>query len=236
MLDGRIRATGRHASETLVMFVRDPEAGPVKTRLAAALGVGGAAALYRAFTADLCAALSPRFTLVLACAPGAGGRYFARLARRFGVGLVEQGDGDLGARMRRVARAVLAGASRAVLIGSDVPTLPPERIAAAFTALRRVRVTLGPSLDGGYYLLGVRRPLPDLFSRMPWGGDQVLRRTLARLRRARLRTYLLPWWYDVDTAADLALLRRELALRAALREPAGARTRRALARLTGAER
>ena len=216
------------------MLVREPEPGAVKTRLAPALGVDGAAMLYRAFTEDLCAALGPGFRLVLACSPSAEGVHCTRLARRYGVTLASQGQGDLGARMRRVAAAALAGAARVVLIGSDVPTLAPEQVAAAFRALRRHRVVLGPSLDGGYYLLGLRAPLPDIFARMPWGGERVLARTLRRLRAARVTFALLPCWYDVDTPADLALLRRHLAVLATLGRSPCPRTQRVLARVHAA--
>lgn len=214
------------------MMVRAPAPGRVKTRLAPALRADGATALYRAFTEDLCAALGRRFAMVLACTPGTADPFLARLARRYGVALVPQGPGDLGARMRRVAAAALATATRVVVIGSDAPTLGPVRVAEAFRALRRRRVVLGPSLDGGYYLLGLRAPMPDVFTRIPWGSARVLARTLGRLRAEGVTPALLPCWYDVDTPADLAILRRHLAMLAAIGEETPCpRTRRALARL-----
>jgi len=218
------------------MLAREPRPGAVKTRLAPALGAAGAARLYRAFTADLCAALAPRFALTLACAPSPERPYFRHLARRHGLALIAQGTGDLGARMRRLAAAGLRDARRVVLIGSDAPTLPAELVAAAFRALARAPVVLGPSLDGGYYLLGLRAPVPDVFTRMPWGGDRVLARTLARLRRAGVTPALLPCWYDVDTGADAALLGRHLAVLAACGARPSPRTARALAAVTRARR
>jgi rSAM/selenodomain-associated transferase 1 len=203
----------------LILFAREPVAGSVKTRLVPALGRAGAARLYAAFTADLCAALAPRFALTIACSPDPARPYFRGLARRHRVALVPQGDGDLGARMRRMATAALARRSRVVIVGSDIPTLPPDLVESAFRALRRRRVVLGPSLDGGYYLIGLRAPVPDVFSRMPWGGPRVLERTLARLRRERIGAVLLPPWYDVDTPADVALLADHLRVLA----PAGTR-------------
>ncbi len=215
------------------MMVRAPVPGAVKTRLARALGPAGAATLYRAFIEDLCASLHRRFALVLACTPSRSDPFFARLARRYRVALVSQERGDLGARMRAAAGAALERAARVVVIGSDSPTLAPARVREAFRALRRKRVVLGPSLDGGYYLLGVRAPLPNVFARMPWGTERVLDLTLKRLRTASLTPALLPCWYDVDTPADLTLLRRHLAVMTELGERCCPRTRRALARLAG---
>jgi rSAM/selenodomain-associated transferase 1 len=213
------------------MFARVPEPGVVKTRLAPALTATDAARLYRAFTEDLCARLAPHFRLVLACSPAPEHPYFTGLARRWGCELTAQGDGDLGARMRRAASAVLATAPRAVLIGSDAPTVGVEAIRGAFGALRRARVVIGPSIDGGYYLLGVRAPLPPIFARMPWGSARVLARTLAALRGARITPAILPCWYDVDTPADVALLRRHLCVLATLGAAPCPRTARVLRRL-----
>ena len=222
------------ARTTVVMLVREPIAGAVKTRLIPALGADGAAALYRAFTEDLCARLAPRVRLALASASDAG-EHTARLARRHRLAVLRQGEGDLGTRMRRLAAAALAGCDRVVLIGSDAPTLPVKHVTAALRALGRSRVVVGPSLDGGYYLIGFRGQLPDVFTRMPWGSATVLARTLARLRRARVTPAVLPAWYDVDVAADVDLLTRHLAMLVALGQDPAPRTRRVLKRL-GARR
>ncbi len=213
------------------MFVRDPVVGAVKTRLAVSTGGGEAAALYAAFVDDLCGALSPRFRMTIACTPDAGSPYFRRLAARHDVTLTPQGGGDLGARMERVVRTALADAARVVVIGSDAPTLPAAYVARAFAALRRTRVVLGPSLDGGYYLVGVRAPVAPIFRRMRWSDAAVLARTLRRLARARVPHTLLPCWYDVDTRADLELLRRHLAVAWCVGERIAPRTRRVLRRL-----
>ncbi len=90
---------------------------------------------------------------------------------------------------------------------------------------------VGPTLDGRYNLLGVRAPLPDLFSRIPWKSGQVLARTLARLARARIAPVVLPCWYDVNTDVDVAHLTRHVTTLATLGETPCPRTRRALARL-----
>jgi rSAM/selenodomain-associated transferase 1 len=212
-------------------LAREPVAGTAKTRLIPAVGAAGAAVLYRAFTADLCAALGGRFRVSVACAPTAARPYFRRLGVRYGFALCDQGPGDHGARMRRAAEAALGGARRVVILGTDAPTLPMHTVRAAFAALRRRRVVLGPSLDGGYYLLGLRAPVPDLFRGIPWGTEDVLARTLARLRRAGVTPALLPPWYDVDTGDDVRLLRRHLRLLATCGRRPCPRTARALARL-----
>jgi len=218
------------------MFLREPEPGAVKTRLTPALGADGAAALYSAFTEDLCAALSRRFPLALACSPATRSPYFDRRQRRYGLILLPQGAGDLGARMERVAAVALTRASRVVLVGSDTPTLSAERVEQALRWLRRGHVVLGPSLDGGYYLLGLRAPLPGIFRRMPWGSERVLARTLARLRTEGVSYHLLPCGYDIDTPADVAVLRRHLAVMATLGQSPCPRTRRVLMRLGEAGR
>ena len=192
------------------MMVRDPESGPVKTRLAPALHPSEAAALYGAFVDDLCAALHERFQLTVACTPSMQSPFFDGLAARYRIERIAQGEGDLGARMRRVAASGLRHARRVVIIGSDAPTLPSELVTRAFATLRAHRAVLGPSLDGGYYLVGVRAPIPPIFTRMRWGDAGVLARTVKRLARARVSHQLLPCWYDVDTPADVDLLRRHL--------------------------
>jgi rSAM/selenodomain-associated transferase 1 len=214
------------------MMVRDPESGPVKTRLAPAFRPAAAAVLYRGFVEDLCAALGARFRLVLACTPSTRSPFFDHLAARYRLERLPQGEGDLGARMRRAAVAGLAIARRVVVIGSDAPTLPPEFVARAFAALRTHRVVLGPSLDGGYYLVGMRTPVPPIFARMRWSDAGVLARTLRRLARARIPYALLPCWYDVDTPADVDLLRRHLTTLAGAGERPCPRTRRALRALS----
>ena len=214
------------------MFVRHPDPGTVKTRLAAALGPAAAAALYRGFIEDLCATLGGRrFRMVLACTPDRGGSYLARLAKRHALALVPQGDGDLGRRMERVAAGVLETARRVVLIGSDAPTLPPAFVERAFQELRRRPVVLGPSLDGGYYLVGVRAPIAPIFRRMRWSDESVLSRTVRRLDRADVPYELLPCWYDVDTVADLGLLARHVAVLETIGERPAPRTARVLRRI-----
>jgi uncharacterized protein len=197
---------------TLIIFTREPVAGETKTRLIPRVGAGNAAALAHAFTLDaLAKAQNLRVPIVIAgSAPGDARRasYFRTLARRFDAVLVDQGGGDLGARMAR-ALAPLCDAG-AVLIGTDTPSLPPKLLARNVALLRRTRVVLGPSLDGGYYLVGVRGPLPDIFRGIRWGSAQVLAETIRRLKRMCIPYALGPSWYDVDRWSDLMLLAAHL--------------------------
>src|SRR5713101_8026498 len=139
---------------TLIVFTREPVPGETKTRLIPRLGARNAAALAHAFTLDaLAKAQSLRVPILIAgSAPGGARRasYFRTLAPLCDAG--------------------------AVLIGADTPSLPSRLLARNVALLRRTRVVLGPSLDGGYYLVGVRGPLPDIFRGIRWGSTQVLDR------------------------------------------------------------
>lgn len=138
----------------------------------------------------------------------ANSRYFRALARRHKAELIEQGDGTLGVRMRRVIEPF---ADRgAILIGTDTPSLPLPILRCYVALLRRESVVLGPSLDGGYYLLGVRGAMPDIFRGVRWGSSSVLADTIGRLDRQQFRYELGPWWYDVDRWRDLRLLCTDL--------------------------
>ena len=154
-------------SPVLIVFCREPVAGQTKTRLIEKLGAKNAAALADAFIIDTMAkasALEPS-KLVIA---GTGGdavqqnRYFRLLARRFGAQLMDQGQGSLGARM---AHAIAPFCDKgALLIGTDLPSLPFAALRRLSDLLVRRKLVLGPSLDGGYYAIGVRGDLPPVFT------------------------------------------------------------------------
>ena len=195
----------------LGMFAKYWEAGHVKTRLAAGIGEAQAAEIYRLFVA----------TLVERFATTADARQlvYAPLERaaemKSAAGMhwqvVAQSDGDLGQRIHSFFEQSLAGgAERVVLIGSDSPTLPVEFVDDAFEMLRDHDLVLGPSHDGGYYLVGASARTPPIFTGVDWSTSRVLQQTLARAAAARLRHKLLPKWYDVDTRDDLDHLIRSL--------------------------
>ncbi len=113
---------------------------------------------------------------------------------------------DLGERMKEAFRKTLGhGACRALLVGSDVPGLTQEVFEQAFHALESCQVVLGPALDGGYYLIGLKEPNPDLFSGIPWGSGDVMKSTLEKIARLGLKLKLLERLQDVDRPQDLPL-------------------------------
>ena len=197
----------------LAIFAKHWQPGQVKTRLARSVGADAAARLHQAFLRTLLARLrdcGQRRTVVYT--PSDRGEDFADLA---GVdwSIAPQADGDLGVRMRRYFETAMAqGASRVVLLGADSPTVPREHVDRAFEALATKEVVLGPSADGGYYLVGASRAVPPIFDEVAWGGPRVWRQTVHKLTAAGLGFEAMPEWYDVDTEADLARLTAELAL------------------------
>lgn len=208
-------------SAVIGVFCRRPEAGRVKTRLAAAIGAEAAARLYAAWledTIDAVQGLADRVVLDYTPDDEASRRSFERLVRP-GVELWPQPAGDLGGRLAAFFHSPgVRTAGRALVIGSDSPTLPREFVTTAVAKLNRCDVVLGPATDGGYYLLGLANPAnpqpqwPDaLFSGIDWSGPNVLAQTVDRAAAAGRSCDLLPPWYDVDTAAELSTLRANLA-------------------------
>jgi rSAM/selenodomain-associated transferase 1 len=157
---------------------------------------------------------------VLAFTPWNAHDYFAAISQgRFH--LTSQTDGDLGQRMAAFfVEQFRAGGTAAVLVGNDSPTLPLPFIKQAFDELESADVVIGPSTDGGYYLIGCarratqslpRRLVPSLFERIRWSTSMVLADTMAILRDRDWRLALLPPWYDVDTLDDWRMLAGHLA-------------------------
>lgn len=219
------------------LFAKPPVAGEVKTRLHPPLSLAQAAALYAGFLGDLTAMLNGEeaWDWVLYSTDPARQRATwpsdAPQPRR----IAPQRGRDLGARMLQALTELLHGRRGALLIGSDHPTLPAAHIHLAFERLADHDVVLGPSNDGGYYLVGLREPQPELFEAMTWSTPDVLPQTLDRIHRAGRSVFQLPEWYDVDTAEDLARLRGDLATdRGRLGvDDSCPRTRRLLAEMDG---
>lgn len=190
----------------VIIFARAPRLGAVKRRLAAGIGARGALRFYRAMLSATAwpIARDRRWHTLLAITPPGARADWAKLAPQ-GAPRVAQVSGDLGRRMEKA----LAPFPRAILIGSDIPGLGPDDIAAGFRALGRADAVFGPALDGGYWLVGFgpRRPHKP-FAKVRWSSPQALADTLANFRRHHVA--LLPPKRDVDSAEDLAALREVL--------------------------
>lgn len=193
--------------KTFGLFGKYPSPGGVKTRLAEEIGNDSAARLYSAFLDDL--AFRFRATgdaRIMGFWPSDAISYFDQYTK-FGYQLWPQPDGGLGMKIISFFKYALKEAdSQAVLIGTDSPTLPCEFIDQAFQKLSDVDCVLGPAMDGGYYLIGLRRPAPWLFDNIAWSTYSVLAQTVQRASAAGLTFDLLPPWYDVDNLNDLQVL------------------------------
>jgi hypothetical protein len=186
----------------------------VKTRLSPSLSPAAAARLARCFLLDTVQRVArvDRARGALLYTPQASERLFRRIAA--GFLLVPQRSGDLGRRLILAFQELLAlGLGPVVLIGSDAPSLPASVLERAVCAFDdpRADVVLGPSEDGGYYLIGMRRPCAELFRSIAWSTPSVFEQTLRRARAQRLRVTILPQWWDIDTPEDLRRLRVWLA-------------------------
>lgn len=181
---------------TVALFARYPRAGEAKTRLIPALGAEGAARLHRRLVERTIATVrASGLDFALWTTGGTPAEFAAWLGED--VVLADQGDGDLGARLARVA-------APAILLGADIPDLAAHHLAAAAQDLEQVPVVVGPAGDGGYYLLGYREPVPFLFSGMEWGTASVLVETRARLDARGLACRILQTLHDCDRPEDLA--------------------------------
>lgn len=184
----------------LVVFIKNPVYGRVKTRLAASLGNEQALAIYQQLLAHTRAQ-------ALACAAERLLFYSDTIDEQdewpaaFFTKHQQQGA-DLGARMAHALGQALAGAQQAVLIGSDIPGLSAGILAQAFTALDTHDFVLGPATDGGYYLIGMRQLQPSIFENIEWSTATVFAETSRRIAALPASCYLLPTLSDVDTAAD----------------------------------
>jgi rSAM/selenodomain-associated transferase 1 len=198
----------------LVIFAKAPIPGEVKTRLCPPLTPDEAATLHGSFVLDMLerttlavAKLQLLFHRYLACAPSSALVYFKIMEERQSVRLLDQVGEDLGQRMHRTFIDLFAkGYKQVIIVGTDVPTLPLSVYQDALAILGRSDLVLGPALDGGYYLIGLKRPAEQLFTGMPWSTDQVLAVTQQKAKTLGLSIELTTAWRDVDTIADLQSL------------------------------
>lgn len=199
----------------IAVMARAPEAGQTKTRLVPPLSYARAAELYRCLLLDklLQVAGLPGIDPYLAYTPLEARRSMLGLLPETFT-LIPQAGSNLGDRLHRLSAILLErGHPAVILIDSDSPTLPTPYLLDAVAQLRNetTDLVLGPAEDGGYYLIGLKRPCRTLFDDIPWSSAAVLAETLHRAAAQRLQVATLPPWFDVDTPEDLTRLRRDLA-------------------------
>ena len=217
------------ADDALVLFAKAPIPGQVKTRLCPPLTDDEAASLHGSFVLDALersaqaairgvAKQAPKFDRFVACSPSSEHVFFKILEERHGVRLIDQIGDDLGGRMEHaLADMFRIGYQRSVLVGTDLPALPASVYEDAFGLLTRHDLVLGPSLDGGYYLIGLSRTAPELFRQIPWSTPDVLTLTQTKAHALGLSVALLEPQRDVDTIDDVLALIHDAELNSAQR-------------------
>jgi len=195
----------------LAVMAKAPVTGEVKTRLLPAVTAEEAAELSRALLVDQLKHLQEfdAADFYLAFAPDDARLLMENLAPPC-FRLFPQEGADLGARMEAAFKRLFdIGHRNIVLIGGDLPPMPLRYFAEAyaFLATSNQRVVLGPSRDGGYYLVGCNQPTPQIFQGMRWSHSAVLAQTQDKLASLKIDYHLLPTWFDIDTPADLRYLR-----------------------------
>lgn len=192
--------------KALALFLKYPEKGAVKTRIAKALGDDFTLKLYTCFVADvleISSSIAADTVMLYSLTDNAKNKDC--FAEEKHVCLPQQGA-DLGRRMHNAFRDICRqGYKKVVLIGSDVPDLPPAYIEKAFQGLADHELVLGPSIDGGYYLIALRAATVDygIFREVPWSTSQVLQQTLENIHQLNITYSMLPWWSDIDEVNDL---------------------------------
>jgi len=206
------------ATTAIGVICKAPKPGASKTRLIPKLGAERAAALSRAFLIDLSSVIVAVGQTHAACgyavcSPASAAEDLAAfLPPSFGY-LVET-DSVLGGVLARSASALLArGHASVILVNGDSPTLPCDILIQAIVALRRpgAQVVFSPALDGGYTLIGLTLPAPQVFANIPWSTERVLEVSRTRALEAGLRVEMIDPWYDIDDEASLAWLLDDLA-------------------------
>ncbi len=193
----------------LGVFVKAPVPGRVKTRLAIEVGVQRAAEIYRELGRRVVSACAgPGHDTVVWFAPAEARSAVREWLKGLSVAAFRaQFSGPLGVRLAEAFRQHFDdGARRVILIGSDCPGVDAVLVSSALAMLDEHDLVLGPAHDGGYYLVGLRAPAPQLFQGIAWSTEAVMEQTLARARQLGLGSALLPTLRDVDTASDARAL------------------------------
>ena len=192
----------------LLFFIKYPEIGKVKSRLAAIIGDETAAKLYEDFIMQMLSTLKKGdFPFYICFHPKNALRALKGwLGSQYHY--IPQKGKDLGERMRNAfTQTFKIGFRRVVLIGSDIPDLPLEFVEEAFTSLKKKDAVIGPALDRGYYLIGFKDKTfsPHVFEGMAWGTETVFAETMLTLKKLRRKVHILPYQRDIDTVDDLEI-------------------------------
>ena len=190
----------------MLVFVRVPESGRVKTRLVGKLDTDSVCRLYKCFVGDILATLSNREYDIVICYDLPEGRLKMISWLGSAFSFMPQSGASLGKRMENAFAAMFSeGVEQAVLIGSDFPDLDAGIIDEAFEKLATHDLVVGPAVDGGYYLIGFNAGsfYPKIFHGIPWGTNQVFDSTADCINKSNLSMHLLPKWQDIDTYDDL---------------------------------
>ncbi|MGZ4996917.1 MAG: TIGR04282 family arsenosugar biosynthesis glycosyltransferase [Methylobacter sp.] len=198
--------TYQYPNDVLMIFCKAPVPGQVKTRLMPGLTAAQAAELHIELSTKTLqrATLSNLCPVQLWCTPSIDHIFFSEAKAAYPLILKQQQGADLGERMQLAFCSALASYSHALLMGCDCPSMTEQDLEQALIALNQENdVVLAPAEDGGYVMIGLTRPHPELFENMTWGTDQVLTQTRARIKRYKLRHHELNEQWDVDTRHDL---------------------------------
>jgi len=201
--------THQNMDSSIALFVKYPEKGKVKTRLAQHIGDSLAASLYRQFILDILSTSERvKADIHLFIEPPNSYRKFSSWLGRGYVCFRQEGK-DLGEKMKNAfLREFENGYKKSVIIGSDVPDLPSDILKRAFMILERRDVVIGASMDGGYYLIGFRKNSfsSEIFQGVRWSSNKVFTKSIEILNKKKLKYKTLPKWQDVDTIEDLKAL------------------------------
>jgi uncharacterized protein len=192
--------------QIVLIFLKAPEKGKVKTRLVTHLDEDSVLDLYKCFAADVIETVKKGGYRFQICydPPDAEDKITEWLGYRYD--LIPQIGNDLGERMDQALRkAFSTGVDHAILIGTDLPDLPVEYLEDAFENLKTHDAVIGPAKDGGYYLIGSQSVsyLPKIFENMPWGTPDVFERAIEIFVHQQRRVHILPLWRDIDVIEDL---------------------------------
>lgn len=196
----------------LIVFAKEPQKGRVKTRLAEHLGEDKSLSLYKALlkdTLNLVRRVKADKKILVYESFCEEPKFLRNIAGDFSF--YSQEGNDLGERMHNaLVYTKKLGALKSVIVGSDSPTLPPLFIEEAFNKLDKFDIVIGPTNDGGYYLVGLKDPCIELFRDVVWSSDTVLDTTVSNAQRLGKSIDILNSWYDIDTIDDFESLRQNV--------------------------